>query len=90
MSMLVLNFFACVDSGEFQGHPRNVILIAAVLFLSAKICCTDGAVCVSALLMVNQPFLILLSFQAFSMDLLPRTLQNLPVAMRFNRLVWRN
>jgi len=31
-----------------------------------------------------------LSFWAFSMDLLPQTLQNLPVAMQFNRLAWRN
>lgn len=60
------------------------------VFLSAEICCTDEAVCVSALLMVNQPFLILLSFRAFSMDLLGQTLQNLPVAMQFNRLAWRN
>lgn len=60
------------------------------VFLSVEIYCTGGAVCVSALLMVNQPFLIVLSFWAFSMDLLPQTLQNLPVAMQFNRLAWRN
>ena len=39
---------------------------------------------------VNQPFLILLSFQVFSMDLLSQTLQNLPVAKEFNCLAWRN
>lgn len=60
------------------------------VFLSAEICCIDGAVCVSALLMVNQPFLIVLSFRAFSMDLFAHTLQNFPVTMQFNHLAWRN
>jgi hypothetical protein len=72
------------NGGEYGEYGTTNV------FLSAEIYCTDGAVCVSALLMINHPFLILLWFWAFSTDLLPQTLQNLPVAMQFNRLAWRN
>jgi hypothetical protein len=51
------------------------------MFLVAKDCCTDKAVCIGGL-----PPLLL----TFSAHLLPQTLQKLPVVMLVNHLAWRN
>jgi len=40
--------------------------------------------------MVNQPVVVLPSFQTFSADLVPETLHNLLVEMLVNNLAWIN
>jgi hypothetical protein len=60
-----------------------------VMFLGAKNCCPGSSMC-WCIVIVNEPVLVTPSFQTFSVDLRPQTLQNLLVVMLVNCLAWRN
>lgn len=63
-------------SGKYEGSGTKVMLI------TDENGCTGKAVCAGALLLqINQPVLVLLPLQIFSVDLLPQMLQNLLTLM---------